>query len=635
MIRNPDTRGAGLDFIQQVLALNAEKAHIHVDRRLLSPDGLLVNLNHVLQELSVKIKANTVDPQYMFWADARVKLAQETRICMTSKEVETARQSLAAQGSLTAPKFSTECFFLTAHSHHLSISVLIRRQGQLLRELKHYSDVLKGMDKSDPVFEKLQSRCLYLAHYRKSLDTILLDGELLQRTMVFYGGLAEWINFVQTEYKATSVEILKGIPEYFVEDMCDFVLFLARGSHPVLDDPGFNSIVGVVLLFLCEKSSHLSNPYLTSKFVEVFFWMSPGIQQRHHNLLDLFMNHRLSRQLAPAIMNLHIRCEKMGGSNEFYDKFTVRYHVSVILQRLWEHPDHRSVIVDESKRTEEDANFIRFINVLINDTTYLLDESLDGLKSIHETQEAMENLEQWNSQPMEMRQSRLHQLQEDERQCRSYFTLANETVGILHTITSTIKSPLLRPDIVSRIATMLNFNLQQLCGPKCKDLKVKNPEQYGFLPKELLGQLTDIYLHLNSDELARAVATDERSYRKELFETCLRLLHKNQVKPDEAIQQFAEFAESVHRQAVSSMKEDITYGNIPDEFRDPLMDTLMTEPVRLPSGVVIDRQVIVRHLLNSNQDPFNRQPLSVAMLVPDHELKARIDEWRKNKFRLP
>ena len=57
-------------------------------------------------------------------------------------------------------------------------------------------------------------------------------------------------------------------------------------------------------------------------------------------------------------------------------------------------------MISFGRRTEEDANFIRFINVLINDTTYLLDESLDGLKSIHETQEAMENLEQWNSQPM-------------------------------------------------------------------------------------------------------------------------------------------------------------------------------------------------------------------------------------------
>ena len=83
-----------------------------------------------------------------------------------------------------------------------------------------------------------------------------------------------------------------------------------------------------------------------------------------------------------------------------------------------------------------------------------------------------------------------------------------------------------------RVSSMLNFNLQQLCGPKCRDLKacimsllyhftvldscfacltsqVKDPEKYGFSPKDLLDQLTDIFLHLNSEELARAVATDE------------------------------------------------------------------------------------------------------------------------------
>lgn len=37
--------------------------------------------------------------------------------------------------------------------------------------------------------------------------------------------------------------------------------------------------------------------------------------------------------------------------------------------------------------------------MLINDITFLLDESLDGLKAIHETQEAMKDKESWNSQP--------------------------------------------------------------------------------------------------------------------------------------------------------------------------------------------------------------------------------------------
>ena len=61
---------------------------------------------------------------------------------------------------------------------------------------------------------------------------------------------------------------------------------------------------------------------------------------------------------------------------------------------------------------------------------------------------------------------------------------------------------------------------------------------------------------------------------------------------------------------------------------DPIMDTLMKEPVRLPSGIVVDRSVILRHLLNSSIDPFNRQPLTLDMLVPQPELQRRIEQWR-------
>lgn len=50
---------------------------------------------------------------------------------------------------------------------------------------------------------------------------------------------------------------------------------------------------------------------------------------------------------------------------------------------------------------------------------------------------------------------------------------------------------------------------------------------------------------------------------------------------------------------------------------DPLMMTLMQEPVILPSsGKIMDRAVITRHLLNSDTDPFNRQPLTIDMLKP-------------------
>lgn len=69
----------------------------------------------------------------------------------------------------------------------------------------------------------------------------------------------------------------------------------------------------------------------------------------------------------------------------------------------------------------------------------------------------------------------------------------------------------LSQELGPRLAAMLNFNLQQLCGPKCRDLKVENPEKYGFEPKKLLDQLTDIYLQLDCARFAKAIADDQVS----------------------------------------------------------------------------------------------------------------------------
>ena len=50
------------------------------------------------------------------------------------------------------------------------------------------------------------------------------------------------------------------------------------------------------------------------------------------------------------------------------------------------------------------------------------------------------------------------------------------------------------------------------------------------------------------------------------------------------------------------------------------MFTVMIDPVILPSGVIMDRSVIVKHLLNSNTDPFNRLPLTAEQLIPGRDL---------------
>ncbi|KAJ1474819.1 U-box domain-containing protein [Baffinella frigidus] len=69
-------------------------------------------------------------------------------------------------------------------------------------------------------------------------------------------------------------------------------------------------------------------------------------------------------------------------------------------------------------------------------------------------------------------------------------------------------------------------------------------------------------------------------------------------------------------------------GEAPEEFMDPIMQTLMLDPVKLPSsGVIVDRKVIVRHLMTDPHDPFNRAPLDQDDLVDMPALKEQIAQY--------
>jgi ubiquitin conjugation factor E4 B len=114
-------------------------------------------------------------------------------------------------------------------------------------------------------------------------------------------------------------------------------------------------------------------------------------------------------------MKFYVDIETTGQSTEFYDKFTIRYHISHILKGMWNSQLHRNLVIAESKNGKQ---FVKFINMLMNDTTFLLDESLENLKKIHEVQTLMMNESEWKKLDPDDQATRQRQLIQDERQCR-------------------------------------------------------------------------------------------------------------------------------------------------------------------------------------------------------------------------
>jgi ubiquitin conjugation factor E4 B len=115
------------------------------------------------------------------------------------------------------------------------------------------------------------------------------------------------------------------------------------------------------------------------------------------------------------------------------------------------------------------------------------------LNKIHELKEIeaeMANTIAWNSRPAQEREERLRVFHQSESIVRFDMKLANEGVGMLAFTSEQIPAPLLLPEMVERVASMLNYFLLQLAGPQRKSLTVKDPEKYEFKPKQLLKQVS-------------------------------------------------------------------------------------------------------------------------------------------------
>jgi ubiquitin conjugation factor E4 B len=262
----------------------------------------------------------------------------------------------------------------------------------------------------------------------------------------------------------------------------------------------------------------------------------------------------------------------------------------------------------------------------------VLDESFTAFKEIHDVAKLLED------SPPDMdqaaRQENEEKLSAAQGKAKSYMQLTNETVSMLKLFTEALADSFTKKEVVVRLAHMLDYNLEALVGPKRASLKVKNPEEYGWNPRQMLAEVTDVYLNLQSKQsFIDAVATDGRAYRPEYWAEAHRTLARYALKNPEQLKEWENMASEIETAKERADLEEADLGDIPSEYEDPLMATLMEDPVTLPiSKIVVDRSTIQSHLLSDPHDPFNRTPLKLEDVIPNDELREEILAWKANQL---
>jgi ubiquitin conjugation factor E4 A len=105
-----------------------------------------------------------------------------------------------------------------------------------------------------------------------------------------------------------------------------------------------------------------------------------------------------------------------GQSVQFEQKFNYRRPMYTIMDYIWKIDEQRECFVKLEQEAIQNMEavdpplFLRFVNLLINDAIFLLDESLNNLQQIRQLQAAQDSGE-WNSIPANERANNLSNLQ--------------------------------------------------------------------------------------------------------------------------------------------------------------------------------------------------------------------------------
>lgn len=677
---SPESRTNLMTYFAQIVNKNHLRRGDHANQSKLASNAFMSNISLLLIKFSQPFldvsykKLDKIDVNYFNNLNLFIDLSEETRVNSDFKEADEFYDKNKKDEDCK-PNFISDCFFLTLTYLHYGLGGTLLYDEKItpqIKRLRQEIDRIKNLSQSQDMFASFAT--MQLRQMEKSLKITQGIKDALQGFFSHKALQLEVFDFIcgastflirvidpNHEYPVKPIKLplipdqvgvenvdnadylrehapipFKYYPEFVVEGPINYSLFISQyNSSPIFRNPRLHSFVELATVILrCPEL--VSNPHLKGKLVQLLsVGAMPLTDDSPGFMMDIFETDELVNQnLLYAFLDFYVIVEKTGSSSQFYDKFNSRYSISIILEQLYERiPLYRKQLVWQSKNNAD--FFVRFVARMLNDLTFLLDEGLSSLAEVHNLQIEVDNRARGLPPAREEDERELRsKLSSAERQAKSSCGLADKSMTLFEMYSKDIPNAFTTPEIVDRLASMLDHNLESLVGPKCGELKVNDPQQYSFNPKALLKSLTTIYINLADDkEFVSAVARDGRSFNKELFQRAVRILaRKIGLVSDEFCHKLLAFAQSAEEQKIAEEEEDLNYGDAPEEFLDPLMYTIMKDPVTLPTSKVnIDRSTIKAHLLSDSTDPFNRMPLKLEQVVPNEELRQRILEFRRQK----
>ena len=240
---------------------------------------------------------------------------------------------------------------------------------------------------------------------------------------------------------------------------------------------------------------------------------------------------------------------------------------------------------------------------------YVIDEILETLNKINSVEQSNIDLEGNLNELSEEDDELVYELKE---QINNYTIYLDVFSAFIIKTTKHYSNIILCDEIKHSLNNIIIITINNITIHQ-KKYKIINKSKLKFTPIDLLITIKSILLNLiyirKNESIVSLLLSKNDSYIKNSVKRINNILSKKE-KIKTLEYSYLNFLNDKINETIDNNK-DI---EIPDDLCDPIMDTLIENPVMLPNNIIIDYGTISRHLLTNESNPFNREPLTLEIL---------------------
>ena len=273
-------------FFQKSLQFNTSRTKTTFNRdeyaaNNLASDSFSLNLASVLLRLCIP------------FADVKSKAAKKidaASFLLSSKARNVAAfdmsEDLICGGKFTQDRedkigdlhFVSQVYFLTLHALRLGPVQILRKVNLMMQQFSHIQRMLN----QNPSDSRLQMQHGLILARKCVYDCALLEPDVVNATLRFISltmgvlvhlaGGTESLDDpkITIELPRTPNETWRAVPQHFVDDTFDLLIYIGRERGHLLDSVSMDSVMDFLVLFLTHPT-YIRSPHLRAKFGELLF----------------------------------------------------------------------------------------------------------------------------------------------------------------------------------------------------------------------------------------------------------------------------------------------------------------------------------------------------------------------------